>query len=208
MEPVSDHFLMIASVVTSSPRDNRPFKFLNMWLQHPSFDIILDSCWKQYVNGSAQFVLATKLKSLKHPLKELNTCAFGSIAQRSTSANLEFKKAIKAHMDDPLNDELKSEVSVLRAKANFLLESERHYLQQKAQHTHLVESDRSSKYFHSMIKRNNVKNSISYLVKEDGTTTSSHEESPLINLHPSRIPSQVIFRSGVIILSRMRANWN
>ncbi|KAK4348246.1 hypothetical protein RND71_034585 [Anisodus tanguticus] len=87
------------------------------------------------------------LKSLKRPLKELNTCAFGSIAQRATSAKLEFKEAIKAHMDDPLNDELKSEVSVLRAKMNFLLESKRHYLQQKARHTHLVESDRSSNTF-------------------------------------------------------------
>ncbi|GAA0150723.1 hypothetical protein LIER_09598 [Lithospermum erythrorhizon] len=56
------------------------------------------------------------------------------------------------------------------------MQAERTFFRQKARCTHLVEGDQSIKYFHAMVNKNKQKNSISYLIKGDGTRTTSKEE--------------------------------
>ncbi|GAA0165339.1 reverse transcriptase [Lithospermum erythrorhizon] len=176
MEPVSDHCPLVVSLVRCFPGGVRPFNFLNMWLEHPSFDEILGSKWGLWVGGTAQFSWASKLKSLKAPLKSLNREEFGGIFEKAKAANGCFKEAVKAHMADPLNEDLKHQCQVLGDKACFLMNAEWSFISQKSRCKHLVEGDRCTKYFHSLIKRDNVRSSISHLVKDDGSLTSSPKE--------------------------------
>ncbi|GAA0183546.1 hypothetical protein LIER_31085 [Lithospermum erythrorhizon] len=176
MEPVSDHCPFFVSAVRCFSRGVRPFKFLNMWLEHPLFEEIMGSKWGVWVGGSAQASLASKLKSLKSPLKSLNRDEFGSIFEKAKAANVCFKEAVKAHMADPGNENLKHQCQVLREKASFFMNAERNFINKKSRCKYLVEGDRCTKYFHSLIKRDNVRSSISHLVKEDGSLTSSPTE--------------------------------
>ncbi|KAG9136341.1 hypothetical protein Leryth_027573 [Lithospermum erythrorhizon] len=63
------------------------------------------------------------VKALKPPLKALNRDEFGSIFEKAKEANVAFKEAVQAHMDDPLNVTLKLKCHELRERANFLLEN-------------------------------------------------------------------------------------
>ncbi|GAA0160354.1 hypothetical protein LIER_16928 [Lithospermum erythrorhizon] len=147
-----------------------------MWLDHPSFDDVLHSVWDTWHGGMAQFSLCSKLKALKAPLKALNRDEFGSIFEKAKEANAAFKEAVQAYMDDPLNVSLKLKCHELRERANFLSEDERRFIGQKSRCKFLLEGDRCTKYFHSLIKGDNVRNSISHIVKSDGSYTSSPEE--------------------------------
>ncbi|GAA0140201.1 hypothetical protein LIER_35201 [Lithospermum erythrorhizon] len=180
MEPVSDHCPVITSLVKSFTSGIRPFKFMNMWLDHPSFDDVLHSVWDTWHGGMAQFSLCSKLKALKTPLKALNRDEFGSIFEKAKEANAAFKEAVQAHMDDPLNETLKLKCHELRERANFLSEAERSFISQKSGGKFLLEGDRCTKHFHSLIKRDNVRNSISHIVKSDGSCTSSPEEVSIL----------------------------
>ncbi|GAA0164288.1 hypothetical protein LIER_39754 [Lithospermum erythrorhizon] len=110
------------------------------------------------------------------PLKSLNRDEFGSIFEKAKAANVCFKEAVKAHMADPGNENLKHQCQVLREKASFFMNAERSFISQKSRCKHLVEGDHCTKYFHRLIKRDNVRSSISHLVKEDGSLTSSPTE--------------------------------
>ncbi|GAA0186769.1 hypothetical protein LIER_34057 [Lithospermum erythrorhizon] len=132
MEPMSDHCTVIISLVKNFANGTRPFKFMNMWLEHPSFDDVLRSVWDTWHEGITQFSLCSKLKALKAPLNSLNREEFGSIFEKAMEANVAFKDAVQAHMDDPLNDTLKSKCHELRERANFLLAAERSFISQKS----------------------------------------------------------------------------
>ncbi|KAG9151040.1 hypothetical protein Leryth_027207 [Lithospermum erythrorhizon] len=56
--------------------------------------------------------------------------------------------------------------------------AELHYFKSRCKF--LLEGDRCTKYFHSLIKRDNVRNSISHIVKSDGSCTSSPEEVSIL----------------------------
>ncbi|KAJ6379641.1 hypothetical protein OIU76_016313 [Salix suchowensis] len=69
--PFSDHSPAIIRLGSSPAIGRRCFKFFNMWGLHENFlDLTADS-WNLEVYGSSMFVLCSKLKRLKLPLKEL-----------------------------------------------------------------------------------------------------------------------------------------
>ncbi|GAA0159054.1 hypothetical protein LIER_38782 [Lithospermum erythrorhizon] len=176
MEPTSNHCPVLAKVVSQPQRGSYSFKFYNMWLTHPSFAQVRDSIWGHEIWGTAQYVLCGKLKLLKKPLRKLNKDQFGGIFDKASRVKEVFKDVIILQMAIPDDSTLKVEVRVLRERAKFLMQAERSFFWQKARCTHLVEGDRSTKYFHAMVKKNKQKNSISYLVKGDGNRTTSKEE--------------------------------
>jgi len=77
---------------------------------------------------------------------------------------------------NPSSGDLHVEIATLRKQALFLKEAERLFFQQKAKGVHLLQSDKSSRYFHLMAKRNSKRNYIAAIVREDGSMTSSQEQ--------------------------------
>lgn len=98
-----------------------------MWLDHPNFKDILQHCWRGFVRGTKQYVLASKLKTLKGPLKDLNKLEFSHISERAKRANHDFQLALDNL--DVLNatSEEKTNVQALRKKAMFLKNCERQF---------------------------------------------------------------------------------
>lgn len=74
------------------------------------------------------------------------------------------------------NDDERNMVKNLRQKALFLLEAERQFFVQKLKIKHLLETDKGSKYFHSLIKRKAGVNSLTSLVVGNGHTTTSFKQ--------------------------------
>lgn len=172
----SDHAPVVVAFTTVNPLKSKPFRFLNMWKLHPSFNYVVRDTWQSPVYGTKQFVLCMKLKALKYPLKMLNKNAFSRISERVAAAQEDYSKAMNLLMASPHSDALKAHVKLCRSKANFLLEAERNFLQQKLKNTHLMQADRGTKYFHSLMRKRSSNCRVVALVKSNGAITTSQEE--------------------------------
>lgn len=64
----------------------------------------------------------------------------------------------------------------MQEKAVFLCDAERKFYAQKIKCDYILQGDKSSRLFHSFVKRNAERSFISSLIKDDGTSTSSMEE--------------------------------
>ncbi|VFQ94486.1 unnamed protein product, partial [Cuscuta campestris] len=154
----------------------RPFRFFNMWLKHESFNGLVSQSWEAGVVGSKQFSFCSKLKRLKPPLKSLKKQAFGHISRRAMEARDEYGLVMKQVVVDPNNQTLLDDADIIRKRANFLLDAELAFYQQKAKCDFLMNSDRCTSYFHSIVKKNRRKNTVGFLVREDGSKTTSKNE--------------------------------
>lgn len=83
MDCVSDHCPLVIDVFDRVREGHKCFKFLNMWTRHPAFRNMVDSTWDQFIFGTRLFVMTSKLKALKGPLKELNKKDFSHISNRA-----------------------------------------------------------------------------------------------------------------------------
>lgn len=172
----SDHSPTIISFLPDVSPKNRPFKFMNLWMKHPKFNLIIREGWSTPILGTYQYRLCMKLKSLKAPLRSLNKEEYSHLSSRVKAAQDDFCLAQNLLQNDPTSLTLRVQVKQARAKANLLLEAERSYFQHKFRTNHLVFADKGSKYFHSMLWKKKAKNTIDALTKSNGDLTTSQEE--------------------------------
>lgn len=129
---------MVVSLSPQTSSRNKPFKFLNMWMTHPKFLEIVRNCWQIPVSGTKQFALCMKLKALKQPLKILNKLDYSHISARTIKAHEDFIESQKQLLSNPNSTELKERMKGCRRIANFLVEAESQFLQQKLKTKHLM----------------------------------------------------------------------
>ena len=79
----SDHWPIALEAAFLETPKNRPFKFEKFWLTHPNFPELVKKWWDEprNVSGTKMFKLQSKLKYIKHKLKEWNKETFGNINQ-------------------------------------------------------------------------------------------------------------------------------
>lgn len=124
-----DHVPVVVTFSTISHPKSKPFRYLNMWKLHPSFNSVVRDTWQTPVFGTKQFILCMKLKALKGPMKLMNKNAFSRISDRVNPTQDDYSKAINLLMESPHSKVLKEHVKQCRSKANFLLEVESNFFQ-------------------------------------------------------------------------------
>ncbi|KAK4422070.1 hypothetical protein Salat_2157900 [Sesamum alatum] len=85
---LSDHSSGIVSILDLPAPMSKPFRFFNMWADHPDFIATVEHGWNLNVDGTPQFSLCKKLKALKGPLKAFNNLHFSHISVRAKEADL------------------------------------------------------------------------------------------------------------------------
>ncbi|VFQ86115.1 unnamed protein product [Cuscuta campestris] len=175
MEFQSDHCLVLLHLIQTSTQGPKPFKFFNMWLNHDSYDNTLKHVWDMRFNGTRQFRLCRKLKLLKQPLKQLNKKDFAHISSRAEEARKTYTDLMDKLYKDPDKLELLHLVATTRKKASFYSDAERSFFQQKVKCNFINEGDKCTKFFHAMVKKKSIMNSIPVLITSQGTTTTSLE---------------------------------
>lgn len=172
----SDHAHGIVTLLDINQKPKPPFRFFNMWTKHPSYLDIVKTEWDKNIQGTKQFQVFTKLKLLKGVLKQLNTRHFSHISERYNKANNKLVEMQQQLHDDPQNDFLKTQMGTLRKEALRLGDAEKSFYQQKAKLTFNLQSDRGSKFYHSLVKGKQGRNFISGLTLGDGSSTTSSEQ--------------------------------
>ena len=86
---LSDHFPLVTSLnirPVLERRKNFPFKFFNLWADHPAFLEIVKAAWVSDVLGTPMYRLTQKMKRVKVSLKAFNFQSFGKLRERVVEA--------------------------------------------------------------------------------------------------------------------------
>ncbi|GAB2266969.1 hypothetical protein Dimus_037926 [Dionaea muscipula] len=127
-------------------------------------------------HGSAQFCFTRKLLLLKRDLRTLNLLHFSHISSRVSRVKEELQTAFSSLNQNPHNEDLQNEVVRLKHQGEWLAKAELAFLTQKAKAHYFHNCDKSTAYFHALIRKQAIKNQIVSITKADGTCTSSVQE--------------------------------
>lgn len=198
----SDHSPVLVRLDPLVP-GQRSFKFFNMWASHSDFLHTVSESWQNTVMGSPMFSLCKKLKGLKCPLKQLNRLHFSHISERVSRAESDLDMLQSALHSDPSNPQLVQEDKKMRIQLINLKSSEKMFFGQKLKCDFLKESDRGSRFFHSLLSQKNGRNFLPAIQKSDGSLSASEKEvgaefvSFFMKLYGSSKPTEPLDRSIV-----------
>ncbi|XP_041995804.1 uncharacterized protein LOC121745925 [Salvia splendens] len=163
------------------------------------FNKLVEVNWASNIRGKAQFVLVERGKEFKKHLKEFNVKEFSELSKRAKEAGVKLETLQKQTDRDTTDLALRVQITNQKKKTAYIENSEWEYYKQKAKFKHLLLSDRSTSFFHSLVNRNNSRNYIAFLYRRDSTITGEQEEiisefmefySTLLEPRRSRIPSR------------------
>ncbi|XP_071713041.1 uncharacterized protein [Rutidosis leptorrhynchoides] len=137
----------------------KPFKVFDVWFDEKDVDKIIEEAWGKTVPTIARkdCVFRNKLKNVKDALPEWSKSKYNNIEGeiellKNTSLQLELK-AESTMLDKDERNHRKESRKLWLEKENV----KREMLKQKARVKWILEGDENTRYFHSIIKRNNNK---------------------------------------------------
>ncbi|KAL4619003.1 hypothetical protein ACB092_06G051400 [Castanea dentata] len=121
----------------------RPFRFEKMWLTHDGYKTLIQNAWSFYSQGSRALQLQQKLKNVRKELYSWNKNVFGKDLQDS----------VKTVQDIRVDKELREDIENL-------MENEEIMWAQKARSTWIIQSDRNTTFFQTLVKQRRARNII------------------------------------------------
>ncbi|XP_020262713.1 uncharacterized protein LOC109838703 [Asparagus officinalis] len=164
----SDHSPALITIGQEDFRGKRPFKYFKMWSTHPDFLQAVKNIWEQDINGYQMYKLHTKLKKLKHVLKDLNKRNFMNISEQVLRAKEDLNVIQHQLNSDLFNPELISREKDCLVKYVRLVNCETSFYRQKANIKWGIHGDKCTQYFHSIMKAKRHQNRVLSLYTEDG----------------------------------------
>ncbi|KAI3463155.1 hypothetical protein Pfo_019818 [Paulownia fortunei] len=170
----SDHSPLLISLDTDKLKAPSPFRFFRMWSRHHTFwDTVKDS-WRYPTETQGMKNLQQKLYRLKQRLRWWNKNIFGDIFENVKKAKQEVADKEKEYDENPCDANL-TELKRCTAVLTHNLTIEEDYWRQKAACRWIVEGERNTKYFHSLVKKKRNQSRIHSIIHE-GVQLSEQEE--------------------------------
>ncbi|GAA0152032.1 hypothetical protein LIER_37405 [Lithospermum erythrorhizon] len=146
----------------------------NMWIHHEGLFAVVKKCWDTQIIGEPLWVLCTKLKALKYVLKAWNLEVFGNVTSMVESSE-EAVQICEHNFESSGSEE--DRINLLQAKDlhNKNLAIEEDFLTQKCGVRWIKEGDKSTAYFHSVLKQKHRKKNIGGTLV-DGSWLTSQED--------------------------------
>ncbi|XP_020242548.1 uncharacterized protein LOC109820765 [Asparagus officinalis] len=165
----SDHSPSLMTIGDENFDGKKPFKFFSMWSKHPDFPDVVRSVWSQNVRGYNMYKFYSKLRNLKHVLKDLNKKNFMDINQQVLRAKSDLCSIQEKPSSDLFNPDLISKEKDCIKKYAKLLECENSFYRQKANIKWGLHADKGSQFFHSIMKSKRHQNRVLSLYTKNGT---------------------------------------
>jgi len=141
------------------------FKFENWLLRTDSFTDRIRKLWDSFdYIGRPDYILASKLKALKHKLKEWNRSEQGSLGQQRKNVLEKLAVVENIATDRALTEDEATEKATLLLKLEGLIKNEEIYWRQRSRSVWLKEEDKNANFFHKMANAHKRYNNIDQLL--------------------------------------------
>ncbi|RVW16207.1 Transposon TX1 uncharacterized 149 kDa protein [Vitis vinifera] len=128
-----------------------PFRFENMWLQHPSFKESFGSWWREFQgNGWEGHKFMRKLQFVKAKLKEWNKDSFGELNERKKSILSDLANFDTLEQEGGLSPKLLVQRALRKGELEELILREEIHWRKKARVKWVKEGDCNSNFFHKV----------------------------------------------------------
>ena len=153
-----------------------PFRFENMWLQHPSFKENFGRWWREFQgNGWEGHKFMRKLQFVKAKLKVWNKASFGELNERKKSILFDLANFDTMEQEGGLSPELLVQRALRKGELEELILREEIHWTQKARVKWVKEGDCNSKFFHRVATGRRSRKFIKSLISERGETLNNIE---------------------------------
>ncbi|KAJ9678120.1 hypothetical protein PVL29_022881 [Vitis rotundifolia] len=153
-----------------------PFRFENMWLQHPNFKERFGSWWREFQgDGWEGHKFMKKLQFLKAKLKEWNKSSFGVLIERKKSILIDLANYDFMEQGGGLSPELLTQRALRKGELEELILREEIHWRQKARVKWVKEGDCNSKFFHKVANGRRNRKFIKELENESGLMLNNSE---------------------------------
>nr|XP_009767855.1 PREDICTED: uncharacterized protein LOC104218933 [Nicotiana sylvestris]XP_016468821.1 PREDICTED: uncharacterized protein LOC107791296 [Nicotiana tabacum] len=145
------------------------FKFENWWLQTDGFTDRVRHWWNSFsCEGSPDFILAFKLKTLKGKLKEWSRTLQGNLELQKTNVLNQLAQLEEIHDQRPLNEEEIYAKTALAMEFEDIAKHEKAAWRQRSRALWLKQGDKNTKIFHRTTNSHRRYNHIEQLVVQGG----------------------------------------
>ncbi|RVX20328.1 Transposon TX1 uncharacterized 149 kDa protein [Vitis vinifera] len=146
-----------------------PFRFENMWLQHPSFKENFRNWWRGFQgNGWEGHKFMRRLQFVKAKAKEWNKLSFGVLNEKKKSILKDLANLDAIEQDGGLTSELLGQRALRKGELEELILREEIHWRQKARVKWVKEGDCNSKFFHKVANGRRNRKYIKSLENETG----------------------------------------
>ena len=168
----SDHGPIILDFEFLTPFRRRPFRFEHMWTTHPSCESMIRQAWESNSVGSRAAQLWAKLLSIRKSARNWNKSVFGK---------LDYEIKLKQTQLQQIQNSIRSVEDVrkerlLRGVLEELLDREEMMWAQKARTQWILQGDRNTKYFQTVVRQRRAKNRILQIKDSTGNTIEDQME--------------------------------
>ncbi|XP_023638389.1 uncharacterized protein LOC111830491 [Capsella rubella] len=173
----SDHTPCHIQLNTPPPSyGTRPFKFFSLLTKHPQFLDSMRIAWAQVgVSVSSPKDFCFKLKQMKGPVKSLMRDNFSELEKRVVEAHAKLNPLQLLALNDPSPVNLQNKTLAKEVWVHLSI-AEESFFKQKSRLKWLGEGDYNTSFFHKVFTARNAGNAIKFLLKPDGSATSSLQE--------------------------------
>ncbi|KAF7841604.1 putative RNA-directed DNA polymerase [Senna tora] len=177
----SDHSPLVLNMHHCIPYRPCPFRFEAMWLLDQSCKKVVRDAWLVNKRGSLAYSFVQKCKGVKQDLRTWNRNCFGHVQQQIKSLNDDLRNLQESllNFDYPPSQLLLQEKEIRKSLEDKLAKEELLWAQ-KARQLWLVEGDRNTKYFHSIVKKRRLINHFTRIRRMDGEWTNDYQEMEML----------------------------
>ncbi|KAH0705857.1 hypothetical protein KY285_010386 [Solanum tuberosum] len=177
----SDHAPLHVTCSTSQEQIFKPFRFLNFWIKHHSFQKTVEDIWKLEAIGSPFIVVQTKMKRVKIALVQRSKTTFGNIFQHVATLE-DIVKTKEVQVEINASEENRTTLKKAEADLKKYLHIEEEYWKQKAEIRWFQDGDKNTKFFHAYVNGRRRKLQISEIKTRQGDTVTTTHHTPHIIL--------------------------
>ncbi|KAJ9701108.1 hypothetical protein PVL29_006452 [Vitis rotundifolia] len=153
-----------------------PFRFENMWLQHPSFKESFSRWWREFEgNGWEGHKFMKRLQFVKAKLKEWNRNTFGMLKERKKTILDEIANIDVMEQEGVLSLDLSAQRVIRKGELEEVILMEEIHWRQKANVKWVKDGDCNSKLFHKVANGRQNRNFIKSLENERGLVLDNSE---------------------------------
>ncbi|XP_026434559.1 uncharacterized protein LOC113332102 [Papaver somniferum] len=167
----SDHCPILLQCFHSTNKLAIPFKYFKCWQVIHEFKHVLVNSRKKVIKGSASFIVAGKLRNLKHDLSFWNLNSFGHIKTTINRLNSEIEK-LQNMADTP---SIGNFILNYSKQLDFWYEIENSFYKQKSRIDYFTQYDKNTNFFNN-IKLRNMYNTIHMLKDNQGNWLGNRDQ--------------------------------